>query len=58
MTRLILENLKTKVSELELEPSGGGVFEVFVDGEEIYSKAATGAFPDEMEILDAVTARV
>ena len=58
MTTLLLENLKTKIDALELEPSGGGVFEVFVDGEQIYSKAATGDFPDEADILDALMERV
>jgi len=43
---------------LELEPAGGGCFEVSVDGEEIYSKLATGEFPDEQMILDQVAARV
>ena len=57
MTTLLLENLKTKISSLELEPAGGGVFEVFIDGEQIYSKAATGDFPEEADILDEVLER-
>jgi selenoprotein W-related protein len=43
---------------LELEPSDGGRFEVFVDGKRIYSKLETGEFPDEEEILTAVSERV
>ena len=43
---------------LELEPAGGGCFEVSVDGEEIWSKLATGEFPDEAMILESVRARV
>jgi selenoprotein W-related protein len=39
------------VKVLELEPSGGGCFEVHVDGREIWSKLRTGAFPDEEEML-------
>ena len=58
MTTLLLENLKQKISALELEPLGGGCFEVFVDGEQIYSKLETGEFPNEMEILGAVEAMV
>ena len=58
LTRLLLENLKNQIDALELEPAGGGVFEVFVDGEEIFSKARTGEFPDETDILAQVTARV
>ena len=58
MATLLLENLKTKINKLELEPAGGGVFEVFFDGDQIYSKAATGEFPEESEILDALVERV
>lgn len=54
MTTILLENLKQKIATLELEPAGGGCFEVFVDGEQIYSKLETGEFPDELEILRQV----
>jgi selenoprotein W-related protein len=37
-----------------LEPSKGGCFELTVDGKLIYSKLATGEFPDE----DAMVAEV
>jgi selenoprotein W-related protein len=37
--------------------SGGGVFEVSVDGETIFSKRALGRFPDEGEILGSIRAR-
>jgi selenoprotein W-related protein len=35
----------------ELIRSGGGVFEVAVDGKLIFSKKATGRFPSEDEIV-------
>jgi selT/selW/selH-like putative selenoprotein len=42
-------------SELGVLPtlvaSGGGVFEVSVDEELIYSKKKTGSFPDEEELV-------
>lgn len=34
--------------------SGGGVFEVVVDGTLIYSKKATGEFPDEDLLLQGL----
>jgi len=37
---------------------GGGVFEVYVDGQKIYSKKETGEFPDPAAILKAVKARL
>lgn len=36
---------------MELIRSSGGVFEVAVDGKLIYSKKATGEFPDEEALL-------
>jgi selT/selW/selH-like putative selenoprotein len=35
---------------VELRKSGGGVFEVRVDGRLAYSKKATGRFPTEAEV--------
>lgn len=39
-------------------PAGGGCFEVSVDGARIYSKLATGKFPDFQEMLRQVEAKV
>lgn len=41
--------------EVELIKSSGGVFEVIVNGDLIYSKKQTGEFPDEMEIVKQVS---
>ena len=41
-----------------MEPAGGGCFEITADGAEIYSKLATGEFPDEAAILSAVRERL
>ncbi len=57
MTARILNELKRRVSALTLVPSDGGRFEIEVDGELIYSKLATGAFPSEQEIVDALRSR-
>jgi len=42
----ILVAHKRRVGALELVPSDGGVFEVSVNGKNIYSKKQTGEFPD------------
>ncbi len=57
MTTLLLTELKQNISSLELEPAGGGCFEVFVDGTRIYSKLETDEFPDEDRILSEVSAK-
>lgn len=41
---------------LSLEPSGGGCFEIQVDGNLVYSKLETGEFPDENAVLQQITA--
>ena len=51
---LLVSNLKRNITSLELVPGKGGVFEVDVDGKRIWSKAATGEFPDESAILKQV----
>ena len=43
--------------DVELIPSGGGVFEVEVDGERIHSTKATGRFPEPEEIVAALRRR-
>ncbi len=57
MSDRLLNALKQKISGLKLIPAGGGCFEVTVDGELIYSKLATGEFPDEGEILRTLESR-
>jgi len=54
----VLSAYKQKIQQLELEPSTGGCFELHVDGDQIYSKLETGAFPDEDEIVQAIGKRV
>ena len=50
----MLTELKQKISVLELEPSGGGCFEIHVDGKEVYSKLKTGEYPDNDAVLRSV----
>jgi selT/selW/selH-like putative selenoprotein len=38
-------------SQVALRRSGGGVFEVTVDGRLAYSKKATGRFPTDEEVV-------
>lgn len=50
----LLGQFKTKIASLEIIPSSGGVFEVWRDGEKIFSKKATGRFPEWEEIWEAL----
>jgi selenoprotein W-related protein len=43
--------------ESQLVRGSGGIFEVTVDNERIFSKKEEGRFPSEKEILDKLRAR-
>ena len=53
---MILEELEHSTADLSLIPSRGGVFEVTVDGELIYSKKATGKHADPKAVLAQIRA--
>lgn len=38
----------------ELIPSGGGIFDVTVDGKRVWSKHETGRFPEHHEVLERI----
>ena len=50
--------LKQRIGSLKLVPSGGGAFEISVNGQKIYSKLETGEFPDFNAILKAVKGKL
>jgi selenoprotein W-related protein len=43
---------------MELIPSSGGVFEVTVNEDKIYSKKETGKFPKSEELIEKIEALV
>jgi selenoprotein W-related protein len=45
------------MNDLRLIPSRGGVFEVVVDGDLVYSKKKTGRHADPDEILESIRHR-
>jgi selenoprotein W-related protein len=54
----ILTAFKQRIASLRLVPSKGGCFELELDGELLYSKLKTGAFPDEGAMVQAVADRL
>jgi len=54
----LLETYKKKISGLSLEPSDGGCFEVTIENELIYSKLASGSFPDESQLVSEIGERL
>ncbi len=58
MTEQILSDFEESVESLTLIPSDGGVFEVTVDGELIFSKKKLGRHANYEEIREAIQARL
>lgn len=58
MTEKIAHDYKSSFDRLILTPSSGGVFEVRLNGQDIYSKKATGEFPDDEAIAAQVGERL
>jgi selenoprotein W-related protein len=51
-----LLKLKQDIGALRLVPTGGGAFEVSVNGQNIYSKLQTGNFPEADAVLKKIRA--
>ena len=47
---------KQRGIEAKLIKGSGGVFEVVLDGQPIFSKKQMGRFPDTVEVLDKIPA--
>ena len=54
MTAKLLPRFKKAISRYVMVPSGGGCFELTVGGKLLYSKLATGEFPDEEALINQV----
>ena len=57
LTSELLNKFGTDVKELTIVPSGGGAFEVTINGNLIYSKLDTGEFPTTDQITSAIEAQ-
>jgi selenoprotein W-related protein len=54
LTARILTEYKQRIQDFKLVPSGGGCFELSLDGNLVFSKLKTGEFPDEAEMIAQV----
>lgn len=57
MANKILEEFEGQIESFTLIPSGGGVFEVVLDDELIYSKTETGRHTDYREVGPLIRAK-
>ena len=51
MATRLFNTYRSGIKDLRLIPGGGGVFEVEVNGQLVYSKKASGKFPDEQGLV-------
>ena len=58
MAQELLVTFESELGEVVLIPSSGGVFDVRVDDERIWSRKAVGAFPDLAELKRLIRDRI
>ena len=58
MVEQLLNEFERNIENLTLIPSGGGVYEVVVDGALIYSKKATGEHAEYEQVAAPVRERL
>lgn len=54
MAQELLTTFDTELGEVALVPGSGGVFEVRVDGELVWSRKVAGRFPESKELKQRV----
>jgi selenoprotein W-related protein len=58
MAQELLTTFETELGEVALIPGTGGIFEVRVDGETVWSRKDQGRFPELKELKQRVRDRV
>jgi selenoprotein W-related protein len=55
---LLLAEFEHDISDIKIIPSRGGVYEVSVDADLVYSKKATGRHAEHDEVLASIRGRL
>jgi selenoprotein W-related protein len=58
MAQELLLTFETELGEVALIPGTGGIFEVKLDAELIYSRKASGRFPESKELKQLIRDRI
>jgi len=58
LTEKLLKEFGQRIGSVKLIPGNGGRFEVSVEAELVFSKKATGRFPEPREISTVVSERL
>ncbi len=54
----MLEEWEGRLGALEVIPGGGGIFDVHVDGELVFTKSMLGRYPDPDDVLPLLRERI
>ena len=54
MAQELLTTFDGEIAEMSLQPTNGGVFDVIVNGKQIWSRHESGRFPDIKELKQLV----
>lgn len=58
LTEELLAHYGLSISMITLVPATGGVFELTLNGEEIFSKKALGRYPKDGEVIELLQSRL
>ena len=58
MAQELLTTFETDLREVALQPGTGGIFEVHLNGELLYSRKEKGRFPESKELKQLVRDRI
>lgn len=58
MAQELLTTFESDIARLTLVPGTGGIFEVRLNGEVIFSRKATGRFPESKELKQLIRDRI
>jgi selenoprotein W-related protein len=58
MAQELLTTFETELGEVALRPGTGGVFEIRVEGELVWSRADAGRFPDIKELKQLIRDKI
>lgn len=58
MAQELLQTFRDAISGLTLVPGHGGIFEVAIDGEVVFSRQALGRYPEPQEVREAIRDRL
>ena len=54
----VLENWENAISTLEVVPGTGGIFDVHVDGELVFTKSMLGRYPEPEDVVPLLRAKL